>query len=389
MNISKNYPARAIIGGDFLADKLTLPKSLLALIAEYLVNEKNNPFENYENEIRVTGLLKITHRFEYPISLQSEILIKIKSIVTLVMSFKTIMIDIDVNELPFNKVAMFVFENLQGYLVKAFDQIQRNDKEKPQMDKLLDHVVTSVASVHNNEHFMSVLKARRQKWLMWYPAPEGWLHCPLIDRVLTLANCNLIPSTYQDRSSIEDSDFNEAIRRSLLNTKTPPNLKQEEEEKERAFIGEEDPELKEAIRLSLLKEEVDSVSKIEEERKESSLIKEILKNKPLTQEFLNSLGYVDQQKNGKTALMYAAEISNPIIINQLLERKPDLELKSIEGNTALMHAAAKVHPLSQIIIGCLVRAGAKLSAKNNKGQTACDIAVEANQDAGVIAKLFP
>ena len=76
-----------------------------------------------------------------------------------------------------------------------------------------------------------------------------------------------------------------------------------------------------------------------------------------------------QDKNGATALMYAAEYNqNPEVITTLLKAGADIKAQDKNGETPLMYAAA----LNQNpeVITTLLKAGADAKAKDSDGKTA-------------------
>lgn len=90
-----------------------------------------------------------------------------------------------------------------------------------------------------------------------------------------------------------------------------------------------------------------------------------------------------KDKNGKTALMYAADAGNDETIKELLKAGANIQAKDNNGKTALMYAASTGN---EDAIKALIKAGADLSAVDNKGKTAQIYAAESrNEDA---AKLF-
>ncbi|MBR4984716.1 MAG: ankyrin repeat domain-containing protein [Proteobacteria bacterium] len=86
-----------------------------------------------------------------------------------------------------------------------------------------------------------------------------------------------------------------------------------------------------------------------------------------------------KDKNGKTALMYAADSGNDETIKALLQAGAEVNAKDKNGKTALMYAASTGN---EDAIEALVKAGADLSASDNKGKTVKACAAESrNEDA--------
>ena len=75
----------------------------------------------------------------------------------------------------------------------------------------------------------------------------------------------------------------------------------------------------------------------------------------------------------KTPLMYATENQWHSIIDELLKRKADTDLKDRKGNTAL-HYACKV-PSTGLVKALVQKGGANVNIKNGDGQTPLQIAV--------------
>jgi len=78
-------------------------------------------------------------------------------------------------------------------------------------------------------------------------------------------------------------------------------------------------------------------------------------------------------KSGHTALMAAAENSNPEMVQWLISKNADLEIRTSAGNTALIYATES-HSLP--VVKLLVNAKAKISRRNKLGFSALDIAEE-------------
>lgn len=101
----------------------------------------------------------------------------------------------------------------------------------------------------------------------------------------------------------------------------------------------------------------------------------------------------DQDRNGCTALMTAAEHGNLEIVKLFLHSKTanlfnnsGLEVKNNLGNTALLLAASQGH---EEVAAYLLQKGANLSAKNNSGQDALILATIAEHHdlvAGLLTK---
>lgn len=73
--------------------------------------------------------------------------------------------------------------------------------------------------------------------------------------------------------------------------------------------------------------------------------------------------------NSKTTpLMFCTNLDNINLVNALLEKNADVNLKDVEGNTALMWAAYSEHDNPEIIRAILKR-GAEINAKANDGST--------------------
>lgn len=79
-----------------------------------------------------------------------------------------------------------------------------------------------------------------------------------------------------------------------------------------------------------------------------------------------------QNKKGNSALIIAAQFGNAEMVNALIARKADLNAKNHAGNTALHMAAG--HNNDAAVMAALLRAGADISVKNDKGETPADIA---------------
>ncbi|HRJ67817.1 MAG TPA: ankyrin repeat domain-containing protein [Alphaproteobacteria bacterium] len=77
-----------------------------------------------------------------------------------------------------------------------------------------------------------------------------------------------------------------------------------------------------------------------------------------------------------TALMLAVREGHLSVVSFLLAHKASVNLADADGNTALMHAVTKAsyNKNSQDIISLLLEHGADINAKNNKGETAEDLA---------------
>lgn len=107
------------------------------------------------------------------------------------------------------------------------------------------------------------------------------------------------------------------------------------------------------------------------------LINKVTKDISLESDFINYIptGIINAQDNqGKTALIHAVNVGNPIIISQLINAKANVNMPSIEGNTPLIHAASQKLPITSMIIDILLKAGANPLATNKEGKTALQIA---------------
>jgi ankyrin repeat protein len=79
-----------------------------------------------------------------------------------------------------------------------------------------------------------------------------------------------------------------------------------------------------------------------------------------------------QQKDGGTALMYAAVSNPPEVIATLLKAGANINAQDNDGGTPLIWAAAFNQNPDVILM--LLRAGADPKAKTKEGQTALDLA---------------
>ena len=73
--------------------------------------------------------------------------------------------------------------------------------------------------------------------------------------------------------------------------------------------------------------------------------------------------------------MFCANLDDINLVNALLEKNADVNLKDSEGNTALMWAAYSEHDDPEIIRAILKR-GAEINAKANDGSTALSWAMK-------------
>jgi uncharacterized protein len=80
----------------------------------------------------------------------------------------------------------------------------------------------------------------------------------------------------------------------------------------------------------------------------------------------------DQDKDGLTALMYAARHNRPEVITALIDAGADINARDKKGMTSLMYAAIYNQNPEGIIV--LLNAGADARAKDNRGRTALDYA---------------
>ena len=80
----------------------------------------------------------------------------------------------------------------------------------------------------------------------------------------------------------------------------------------------------------------------------------------------------DQDKDGLTALMYAARHNRPEVITALIDAGSDINACDKKGMTSLMYAATYNPNPEGIVV--LLNAGADAKAKDNRGRTALDYA---------------
>src|SRR5437868_1869212 len=70
---------------------------------------------------------------------------------------------------------------------------------------------------------------------------------------------------------------------------------------------------------------------------------------------------------GESVLHYAATFATPTMVQQLLERKPDVNVRNAAGETPLITA------MTARVMELLLAAGADVHARRNDGLTALDI----------------
>lgn len=157
-------------------------------------------------------------------------------------------------------------------------------------------------------------------------------------------------------------------------------------------------EIQKAIRLSMEELEKQQRTSKEEEKKEKeeikvafefkNTLKVLMGKEPLNPEFISKIKDINSQdEEGKTALMYAVEGGNPVIVNQLINEHANLDIQTINGDTALMIAAGQSSKLILMIIDVLLKGGANKRLPNSNGKTALKIAEE-KDNLMVIQKLM-
>lgn len=102
----------------------------------------------------------------------------------------------------------------------------------------------------------------------------------------------------------------------------------------------------------------------------------------ITKKWLEQNGYDINNINkagkyGNSALMKAAREAKPDIVKEVLALDPDLEIKNIDGNTALWNAC---FGQDYKCVELLVKAGIKLDSANDNGVTALMYSASAGKE---------
>ena len=93
-----------------------------------------------------------------------------------------------------------------------------------------------------------------------------------------------------------------------------------------------------------------------------------------------------QNKDGDTALMWAAGCGQNEIVSLLIKRECQLNLQNKDGKTALIRAACYGNSQTAIF---LIEAGADIAVKNKDGKTAIDILKEKYPTKVVAVQVLP
>jgi ankyrin repeat protein len=92
--------------------------------------------------------------------------------------------------------------------------------------------------------------------------------------------------------------------------------------------------------------------------------------------------------NGKTVLMFAAEMGSSDLIEYLIENKADVNAMDNDGNTALLGAVQGFSLYQTCIVKMLIDYGADVNAKNHSGDTALIEAVRTSRHTEVVKLLI-
>jgi hypothetical protein len=87
--------------------------------------------------------------------------------------------------------------------------------------------------------------------------------------------------------------------------------------------------------------------------------------------------------NGQTALIVASKHGSPSIVEMLIKAGADVNIKDNQGGTALMNAVLSESEKHYEIVTALIKAGADVNARNIKGATALILAVIEGNVSGV------
>lgn len=388
---------------------LELPKQVRQITLEYLNEEEISVLASYE-EIETDHLKKfpfLKDKYTYPRIIPYEIIFRVDSLKKMISCFKFFVKDNSArvqsyatrNDLSLRSLVSI--EELAGKIRERMKLIIKNSTDnkidsgtianfEDQILKSLVHLkpdIPLITMIIESQQIRSTLKHSKVHSIIVQTSINGEIYkckfsnysnIPYQENYIT----QFIDKFLQSNQQVEDLPY--ARNATEFQAIPRPSLKS-------YFEICEENQLKQVIQLSLQSSNtLEEESKLEKENVKNSKLSEfilaILKNQPLDPAFIAQIQikeFNEHDNEGNTALIHAVKVGNPIIINQLINAKADVNFPSMDGKTPLMHAAIQFLPLSPLVIDVLLKAGADKHATNKVGKTALQMAQECKNEKAI------